>query len=480
MAYEDMDKLTWGSHEQEHLSDEAFKKYTNQIADLISAPDIRTNRLSNRGYVIAINGGWGVGKTSFTWKLVNAVEELARKQEGSHEIVTHYVSLLPFGNTSESLTIYLQRFANKVWYEFGIDIRKDIRQFILEATPKYEYKATFSMGPLQLSRNIRTHGRDSVSDRIKMAMQSLKNGTILLFIDDIDRLKQEEVITVLRMIEKMRKIPNVMILLPMHRRVVRNALETHLALGPDSRHFLNKIVDYEVYLQNSLADLKSAFLGSCDVNISRKEFNKYRYSNKDIIWYMTLFHLILGEAILQWDISMQNDREPSLVLESQSAFLRSIYDIISYNTNGITPNMGKFHLYPIYVKGSDGKYKAVASSKAFDLKRYSTTLQKDHLARLRALDIAAAKIVRGINITSDEGELEITKNSKKDPVFFEVFLELLQKSKSEKIITDNYKLREMALIASRISAHVDISSEEPNGWQDIFKVISTVCDEFIA
>lgn len=185
------------------------------IIDLIHGS--QKEKLDKRGYVIAFNGLWGSGKTTATWAVINEVKETLKANKNVEKVEVIDKEFLLFGNSSEAISAFLREFAHKLWTAGFIDVRDDIEQFILEVTPANDsnYMVTAGAGPFSISRPIKLKAKDVTYDIIKTKFLRLAGSqkVVILVLDDLDRLKPKEIVQLMRMVEKLRKIPRIVIIL---------------------------------------------------------------------------------------------------------------------------------------------------------------------------------------------------------------------------------------------------------------------------
>src|SRR5690606_35885467 len=150
------------------------------------------------------------------WALINELDK---------DLPDHFVvidrSLLPFGSVNESISTFLNDFATVLKNENLVDISNEIDQFILESTPAVEkLGVTASLGPISLSKNF-GKSRNALNTNTlidKFRRLRAKSKAIIIILDDLDRLRPNEVVDVLRMVEKLRVLPGVVVMLPMFKK----------------------------------------------------------------------------------------------------------------------------------------------------------------------------------------------------------------------------------------------------------------------
>jgi Cdc6-like AAA superfamily ATPase len=185
-----VDKLS-GNDLQEEVRNQA-----KQLEELVAS-----DHFTQRGALLVVEGSWGAGKTTVTWALINLLEEKLKESGNAPVFIfKNQSSLLPFGSSSESIRVFLTGLAQDLWEENLFDVRKDIQRSILEVAPPEDgqYNVSTHLGPLNVSKNI---GQSLFvfqnSERIKAKFRSLakSNGIVILVLDDIDRLRPNEIVS---------------------------------------------------------------------------------------------------------------------------------------------------------------------------------------------------------------------------------------------------------------------------------------------
>ena len=232
-------------------------KVVDSLIDLVHGK--QKGKLDKRGYVVALNGLWGSGKTTATWAVINEVKKTLTANKNPEKIEVIDKEFLLFGNVTESISSFLREFAHKLWTAGFVDVRDDIEQFILEVTPANDshYTVTAGAGPLSITRPIKLKPKDVTYGVIKSKFFKLTGShkVVVVVLDDLDRLKPEEIVQLMHMVEKLRKIPRLIIILPVYQAIVTEAFNSQLKLPPvDAPTFVRKLIDYSVNLTNGLSD----------------------------------------------------------------------------------------------------------------------------------------------------------------------------------------------------------------------------------
>jgi len=195
---------------------------------------------ASQGYVMAVMGQWGSGKTS----VLNLVKE---RLSDSGTILVEYNPWLLSG--AEELVSGLFREINAKLNKKGVKYRAAIDKIIdygeilapLTSVPVVGAWANGVLMPFQVMakrRNLRT---TSVVEQKEQVAEALTNidSSIVVIVDDIDRLDKVEVREIFKLVRLTANFPNVIYLLSFDRIRVENALAED---GVPGRAYLEKIV----------------------------------------------------------------------------------------------------------------------------------------------------------------------------------------------------------------------------------------------
>ena len=195
---------------------------------------------ASQGYVLAVMGQWGAGKTS----VLNLVKE---RLSDSGTILVEYNPWLLSG--VEELVDGLFREINAKLNKKGVKYRAAIDKIIdygemltpLTSVPVVGAWANGALMPFQVMakhRNLRTTSVVEQKEQVAEALANL-DSSIVVIVDDIDRLDRAEVREIFKLVRLTANFPNVIYLLSFDRIRVENALAED---GVPGRAYLEKIV----------------------------------------------------------------------------------------------------------------------------------------------------------------------------------------------------------------------------------------------
>ena len=206
------------------------QQFANDIANIISSIK------PFQAFVIGINGSWGVGKTSFIELIIENLRNLKNKNYS-------FVTFSPWFYT-DTETLIKNFFAS-----IEKELNKNFRYYsIAEELKRYNKNIFYSERSLfgteifnsflNEDSDLKTHF-DSISKKILS-----KNVTIIIVIDDLDRLDKKEVIDVLKLMRSIANFPNTIYLTAYDREYISSVIKDKLT-DHNPEIFLDKIVNVE-------------------------------------------------------------------------------------------------------------------------------------------------------------------------------------------------------------------------------------------
>ena len=294
---------------------------------------------ASQGYVMAVMGQWGSGKTS----VLNLVKE---RLSNSGPMLVEYNPWLLSG--VEELVDGLFREINAKLNKKGVKYRAAIDKIIdygemltpLTSVPVVGAWANGVLTPFQVMakhRNLRT---PSVVEQKEQVAEALTNidSPIVVIVDDIDRLDRAEVREIFKLVRLTANFPNVIYLLSFDRIRVENALAED---GVPGRAYLEKIVQngFEIpliprkVLTREVAQALDSALEQVNVRLDRE------------VWDNTLLNIVvpaiknmrdvrrLAMAVRSTAVALTDSVEVSdiVALESMRLFLpEAFWYLVAY------------------------------------------------------------------------------------------------------------------------------------------------------
>lgn len=491
------------------------------LHDLIAGSQFK--KLEQHGFVVLLNGSWGSGKTTAVRALLKGVDDKCGKKR---DLLFMEYSFLPFGNVNESIADFINELTDQLRQANWLDMRKEAKCLIVSATPANDTKYTFRLNAGLFTTGIerKWHKQTFIDSEQKLYERfnslATKKRTVVITIDDIDRLEPGETVVMLRLVEKLRKLPNLVIIMPVHKTIVANAVQEHLKLPRriDAQTFLRKATDAEFSINNKLSTLKKVFLEGWEeldqdknlLDLLQKdpraaEAQAPQDDNAKTIsalcWYSLLHISILEEAITDIEENA-SDGEGNAVTRvfspDYSEYLADIKNLLAESRNR------KNYIYPVSnnrIDASDPNIQIPMMLSAGGSEEYQPLTEHgmgsvpQHM-KLLARTIAyndkwtyddeglVTSLTPGNGIVDNKGQYDETARY----ILFDLFMPRLISTNYEPFITENmhgyYKLRDIKELSQKIRSRIleihkeDKGSEHYNIVKLIFKTVRESFEEF--
>ena len=266
------------------------------------------------GYVIGLHGKWGSGKST----AINFVKAFLKKYNDESESETECIHVVEFrpwiiSGHQDLIAAFFKVLSERIGNKPGFvkrQINRALRIGRVTADPLLDALATVALvidpSGGTASKAATTITKKSVGGAIDrfLAEPSLQsayhalrnvlensNKRFLIIIDDLDRLEEVEIRTIMQMVKTVGSLPNVVYLLAYDRTIVRQALDGDSRTGPE---FAEKIVQQELELPKPS---KGALLTILDEEIA--------FLNEQITESMR-WHYIVRDGVRRW---IQNPRD---------------------------------------------------------------------------------------------------------------------------------------------------------------------------
>ncbi|MEK7059303.1 MAG: P-loop NTPase fold protein [Patescibacteria group bacterium] len=229
--------------------DQAYKI----IKDLYE--DIRNDN-DKRGLAISISGSWGIGKSSY-------VNILADKLSSDY-LVVHARGMF-YGNFDEYIESFFGTFYRSVKKRHNLTL-SELK--VLARNTTISLEAGINLGPFSVKANRSqkiNFKKETSSDEILASGSPINNKLgsigpqkIIVVLEDIDRLKGNELVTALRLIETLKWLNNVVVIAVGDLRHMGDILST--ASVPSAYSFTRKVFDHRVHLKRTLRQTEKIVL----------------------------------------------------------------------------------------------------------------------------------------------------------------------------------------------------------------------------
>lgn len=223
-----------------------FKPFVDRVAMGIK------NYNQNECFVISIEGEWGIGKTSF----MNLV-----KNEIKSDVELMYFNPWLITNIEQLVSVFFGELIKTISYisfktKLKTDIAKDMKVFLSIIVPDQVRvdipggaKATWNLDKYFKPKD--PHASQTLYEQKEKINEYLRdaNKRIVIVIDDIDRLMDQEVELIFRLIKGIADFDNITYLLLFDREVVSQSLVKYKA--EKGSKYLDKIIQYPLTIPQS-------------------------------------------------------------------------------------------------------------------------------------------------------------------------------------------------------------------------------------
>ncbi|MCY4612555.1 MAG: P-loop NTPase fold protein [Nitrospira sp.] len=267
-----------------------FKPLAETVANAIS------NMTAPEGTVIAINGPWGSGKSSF----INLVQRhlCDKTEDGDLKIVDfkcwwfrgqEALTIAFFHELYSAMKPNISQQAKKI-------IPKLVPQLLIGASPVVDSVAGMPGSILTAFKIITLIAKhikqDETAEKLhKQLSDALNQGSkrYLVVIDDIDRLSQDEAMLIFQLVKAVGGLPKVIYLLAYDRQLAKEIVATRYP--SEGSHYLEKIVQASFDLpEPGRMSLKREFLRRLYNVIEEKEF-------RNVVYFDNLYAGIIAPEI---------------------------------------------------------------------------------------------------------------------------------------------------------------------------------------
>jgi predicted KAP-like P-loop ATPase len=188
------------------------------------------------GYTVGLYGSWGCGKTS----LLNIIEYyIAQKQN------VRFIHFNPWlcDNAKQMAVQFYGLLLSEIKKEKKFTRRfKKLASLFFECVG-FDYIVTLDLKPFAKMLNVKNNSLDKQKEKLDKMLKNQPK--IVVIIDEIDRLKSEEILELFRMVKSVDIFPNVVFLLAFDREKVVQLLNS-VNNSTDGDNYLEKIIQYPI------------------------------------------------------------------------------------------------------------------------------------------------------------------------------------------------------------------------------------------
>lgn len=227
----------------------------SRFADMVA--DYLLSNTTKDGFVASINGQWGCGKTS----LINMIKQDLREYVVTKEkyVMPVFVDFAPWNATDQSQII--KQFLDTLSNSFK---EKRVMQVIEKSLKIMSTIVDLAPLPPLIRTAVKSVEKafgkyKSAIEKVKDNLDTFKNDIVkelshsyvryIVFIDDIDRLNDEEIKLLIQLIKSICNFPNVTYVLSYDKEIIAGALNNAQS-NVDGYKYLEKIVQMEFNVPN--------------------------------------------------------------------------------------------------------------------------------------------------------------------------------------------------------------------------------------
>ena len=212
---------------------------------------------SNHGLVLSINGEWGSGKTSIANMIKASIKE--QKFTINSKVIPIIVNYSPWNisNNDQIINQFLNTLSESFMYKKvckALSRIFSVTSIIASLTPiPSSIKNTIRNIDNTFSQYVNALGKNSgnLEEFKNKVVKHLQKSVLryIVFIDDIDRLNNNEIKTLIQLIKSICNFPNITYILLHDKKIVANALKGEQG-DIDGSEYLKKIVQMEFNVPN--------------------------------------------------------------------------------------------------------------------------------------------------------------------------------------------------------------------------------------
>lgn len=247
------------------------QKFAKHLAESILKID------SSDGFVFALTGPWGSGKTTMLNFMENVLKEQAKKRED--RLVVVLFNAWWISGSDRFLQHFFKQFQSPFYRKRWGGRFKD---FFTKFSPALKPLPKIGLYAAALEALLKATKRSHINELRQKVDDDLRNfpGRILVIIDDVDRLRPDEIRLVFRLVKTVANFPNTIYILAYDEPVVAKAVgDGDQQAG---REYLNKIVQLPLTLpmpdRSNLQELFSEGLETIIENTSETPFDRTYFS----------------------------------------------------------------------------------------------------------------------------------------------------------------------------------------------------------
>lgn len=310
-------------------------------------------------FVVGLYGKWGSGKTSVLNLTEEALKELSNKEGEPHITLIRFN---PWGYTDGNQLV--QQFFSALSNELETDSTDEKKKSVGEALEKYSFALDYlklipvvgqyltflpelaskigsgmKENALSKENNVQ-YQKKKVSDAL-----SQYEGKIVVFIDDIDRLPNDQIKMIFQLVNSVADFPNITYVLSFDREIVARALRD--VQNCDGNEYLEKIIQFPISLPYiSISELQNMLIAKIQEVLSDTTggiFDQHHWTNvyrKCVIPFIRCLRDVYRFInVLEFKYTpLKNEINPVdfIGITALEVFATEVYDWIKINKEQLT------------------------------------------------------------------------------------------------------------------------------------------------
>lgn len=353
-----------------------YRRFARSVAEAIA------NIQAPKGYVVGIHGPWGAGKSTILNFIDFYLEDMKRLGgadilrvdfrpwivSGHDDLVGAFFKLLRQKIEEREAREYgfkgrAKAYFKKLWRWLKLKFQKGDADAVIDtiakiglivdgtgglATAAGTVAAKRSFGAA-VNKWLEEPALQAVYDKLVSQLAS-RPGKILVSIDDIDRLTNDEIRTIMQMVKSVGRLPNVIYVLSYDRSIVWNALDGIASRSSGSPSFAEKIVQLEIELpvpeKNKLLRILDRELAPVLDGAS----NSYRWTqllveglHRWIRFPRDVIRLANSTKFVWPGLSGEVDAQDLVIMEGMRLFDQELFDWVKSNRDYVLGE-GRWHI----------------------------------------------------------------------------------------------------------------------------------------
>lgn len=251
-----------------------YEDYANNLYNTLQSVPL------DNGFIFFLNGEWGSGKTS----LINLVKEINQEK-----LLFNTIDFTPwiYNDEEKLISAFFEQLINNIKMQNTersfielLETYSELLSNIGENFPKFNYILRCLFSFLRINKRQTVTIQEQKNKLIDYFENDYIDEPILIFIDDLDRLDNEEIIKILKLIKEIAGFPNIIYFLSADKKHLINAINNHFNIS-NGDMYIKKFVNLEWCLPiKENTQCKDFLMNLINKNIKLNSFFKTDISGK--------------------------------------------------------------------------------------------------------------------------------------------------------------------------------------------------------